>query len=232
MDKLSISSNVINNYFKKIDFKDYEEFRQALRKIITLDLSTADRFQISKELHPKINNVLNHVISKDIESLHHLLHSIDEDIFAHIVEEILNAPEIILVATSASSLMAIYGEQIFNKIGKKTSKITSGGTENFTLMSTLDRNAIILCFGFARYPKDTIKILSFLKKRNFRIITITDDGNSPLVPFSYLSLPINCESVSFTDSFVAPMALLNTLAIAVSQLDESRFNSSLNIEYN
>jgi DNA-binding MurR/RpiR family transcriptional regulator len=85
-----------------------------------------------------------------------------------------------------------------------------------------------MAFGFARYPKETIKILGFFRKRNFRIISITDNNLSPLARLSDIVLTIPCESISFTDFFAVPMSLVNILVISVSQLDEETSLKHLN----
>lgn len=217
---LIIENAIIDEYLNIIGFKNYEEFRKALRKIITVELKTTDRFKISMEVNPKINNIFNTVINKEIQNLSNMFSSYDEKVLSSIVNEVLNAPEIIVVGTRASAPVAIYAEYIFNRIGKKAKKIISGGTENFDSLATTDRNALVIAFGFARYPKETVKILGFFRKKNFKIISITDNNLSPLVPLSDLVFIAPCESISFTDFIAVPVCLVNTIVISVSQLDK------------
>lgn len=224
----NIEPYIINEYIKSIGFNNYEEFRKNLREIISSDLKTTDRFKIAMNFNNTLNNIINTVINKEIQNINHFLNSVDENKINYIVEEIANAPELIIVGTRSSSPIAIYSEYIFNRIGKKTKKIISGGTENFDFLSTNDRNALVLAFGFARYPKETIKILNFLRKRNFKIISITDNNLSPLVKFSTEYLTIPCESISFTDFFAVPMIIVNILVIATSIFDEENSLRQLN----
>lgn len=228
VSEISIDVEIICRYLQKIGFKNYEDFRKSLRKTITVELSSSERFQIFMEIYPNVHNILHHVVNKEIQNLNHLIHSFDKDNFLKVIEAIHHAPEIIAVGTRASAPIAIYAEETFNRIGKKAGKIISGGTENFNFLSTVDRNALILVFGFARYPKETIKILNFFKKRNFKIISLTDDLYSPLVPFSDIVLTVPCESVSFTDFIATPMAIVNTLVIAISQIDKEKSFKYLN----
>lgn len=226
--ELGIAPAVITEYLKLINFEDYEVFRKSLRKIITVELKTTDRFQISMEVNPKINSIFNQVINKEIQNLNNMLELFDEQAFGKIIEEVLNAPEIIVVGTRASATIAIYAEFILNRIGKRAKKIISGGTENFDSLATVDRNALVIAFGFARYPKETIKVLNFFKRRNFKVISITDNSLSPLAPFSDIVFTAPCESISFTDFFSVPICLVNTIAISIGQLDEETSFKHLN----
>lgn len=227
-EKLKLEPSVIEGYLKIVGFNDYEDFRKALRKTITVELKTTDRFQISMEVNPKINNIFNQVINKEIQNLNNMMKMFDENTFSRIIEEVLNAPEVIVVGTRASATIAIYAEFILNRIGKRAKKIISGGTENFDTLATVDRNALVIAFGFARYPKETVKILNFFKRRNFKIISITDNSSSPLAPFSDIVFAAPCESISFTDFFGVPICLVNTIAISIGQLDEETTLKHLN----
>lgn len=227
-NELGITPSVITGYLKLINFGDYEDFRKALRKIITVELKTTDRFQISMEVNPRINDIFNQVINKEIQNLNNMINVFDESTFGKIIEEVLNAPEIIIVGTRGSATIAIYAEFILNRIGKRAKKIISGGTENFDSLATIDRNALVIAFGFARYPKETVKVLTFFKRRNFKVISITDNSLSPLAPFSDIVFTAPCESISFTDFFSVPICLINTIAISIGQLDEETSLKHLN----
>jgi DNA-binding MurR/RpiR family transcriptional regulator len=72
------------------------------------------------------------------------------------------------------------------------------------------------------------KILSYFKKKNFKIISITDNYMSPLAHFSDIVLTIPYESVSFTDFYAVPIAVINTIVILLSQVDEKMSLKYLN----
>lgn len=215
------SEENIKSYLTKMSYNSYDDFRRELREVLMVDMKTTEAFKISMDMiHPKINNILDFIVKKETDNLNEFKKTFDEEAFRNVIEAIINANDIILVGTRASAPIAIYAEYIFNKIGKRSRKIISGGTENFDFLSLIDRNTLVLAFGFARYPKDTIKILSFFKKKNFKIISVTDNYLSPLARFSDMIYTVPIESYSFTDSYVIPVSLINIIAILISQLDE------------
>lgn len=227
--ELNLNKESINNFSSKVGFESYESLRNNLRQVIMTKLKSTERFQFS--LDPKkidINRITDIVVSEEIKNLTNLLGSINEDILREIVREVINTEDMIVIATRASAPIAIYAEYIFNRIGKKTRKITSGGTENFDSIGTIERNTLVLAFGFARYPKETVRALNFFKKRNFKIISITDNSMSPLVHFSNLVLTVPYESVSFTDSYAVPISIINILVILLSQYDKEKTLKHLN----
>lgn len=225
---LSLNQEVVEHYFEAMGFEDYEKFRKLLRKTLSSELKTVDRYEISMEINPTINSTLHDCINKEIQNLNTLVKTLDEETFEILLKEIMNANEIIVVGTLASSAIVIYAELILNKIGKRTTKIISSSSCNFNILSKFDRNTLVIAFGFARYPKETINILRFFKEKNFNIISITDNKLSPLVPFSNHSLIVPSESLSFTDFFAVQICIINTLAISISKLDKNTTLSYLN----
>lgn len=227
-EKVEVEPRTINELVSFLGYKNYEEFRENLRLVITNELKTTDRFEISMEINSKINEILNRVVNIEMQNIKNLVNTFNNEKLTQLIKEIYDAPEIIVVGSRSSSPIAIYAEYIFNRAGKKTRKIISGGTENFDFLSNVDRNTLVFAFGFARYPKETIKILNFFKKRNFRIISVTDSKTSPLVPLSDKILIISSESLSFTDFFAGPICLINTIIIAISQLNKEDSLKRLN----
>jgi len=109
---------------------------------------------------------------------------------------------------------------MFNILGKKATKIISSATDNFNKFSLFDDNALVISIGFARYPKETIKILSFFKKNNFKIVSITDNLMSALAPLSDIIFTIPCESISITDFYATPICVINIIIVLLSQIDK------------
>lgn len=226
---LSVDINHISSYINKIGFKDYEEFRNFIRDFAMSELKSTDRFEFSLiNVNPKINNIKNLVINKEVSNLNKLLDNFDEITFYSMIEEIIKAPEIIVIGTRSSSIIAVYAEHMFNKLGKKTTKIISGATGNFDKFSLFDNSALVLSIGFARYPKETIRITNFFKKHNFKIVSITDNVMSPLTPLSDITFTIPCESISITDFYATPLSIINIIVVLLSQIDKERSINHLN----
>ena len=55
----------------------------------------------------------------------------------------------------------------------------------------IDRSALVIAFGFPRYPKPTIVATRFLKNRGYKIVSITDKKKN-LLWQSCLSTPLGC----------------------------------------
>ncbi|MEN1760423.1 MurR/RpiR family transcriptional regulator [Anoxynatronum sibiricum] len=226
---LSIEPVHIVRYITKLGFKNYEDLRSTLRDFAMSELSSADRFEFSQiSLAPQISNIKNVVIHKELSNLNKLIDRFDEAAFYSLLERIIIAPEIIVVGTRSSSILALYIDQMFNKLGKHTIAITSGATTQLDNLPLLHNEALVLALGFARYPKETVRMVSFFKKRQHAVVSITDHATSPLAPFSDVTFTVPCQSVSITDFYATPFSVINMIIILLSQIDKDRSASYLN----
>ena len=157
-----------------------------------------------------------------------LLASLEHDKFCQLIEDIITTPEVIIIGTRASITLAQYASYILNKIGINVKKITSADTSSFDNIQNFDRSSLIIAFGFHRYPKETIKLLNYFNRKNFKIISITDNSKSPLCNFSSYSIFIQAYSLAYTDSFINGFVLINTIAIAIGKIDNKKVIKRLN----
>ena len=76
---------------------------------------------------------------------------------------------------------------------------------------------MVIGVSFPRYSSRTVQAMSFARDRGADTIAITDSEASPLALISSCSLMARSDMVSFVDSLVAPLSLVNALLVAVSR---------------
>ena len=81
---------------------------------------------------------------------------------------------------------------------------------------------LIIGISFPRYSKRTISAMKFARDHGARCLGMTDSKVSPLNEISDVCLYAKSEMVSFLDSLVAPMSLINALIMAVGARDRER----------
>ena len=73
----------------------------------------------------------------------------------------------------------------------------------------------MIAISFPRYSNVTMNTVKFAQDRGATIVAITDNMLSPVYQLSDAALLAPCEMISFVDSMVAPLSLVNALLIAV-----------------
>lgn len=73
----------------------------------------------------------------------------------------------------------------------------------------------MVAISFPRYSRVTLNTVKFAQDRGTSIIAITDNELSPVYQMADAALLAPCEMISFVDSMVAPLSLINALLIAI-----------------
>ena len=94
--------------------------------------------------------------------------------------------------------------------------------EVYEQMLRIGEGDLIIGISYPRYSKRTISAMKFARDHGARCLGMTDSKVSPLNEISDVCLYAKSEMVSFLDSLVAPMSLINALIMAVGARDRER----------
>ena len=75
---------------------------------------------------------------------------------------------------------------------------------------------MLIGISFPRYSRQTVQALAYARKKGAGTLAITDSLDSPIAENADNVLLARSDMVSFVDSLVAPMSLINALIAAVS----------------
>ena len=76
---------------------------------------------------------------------------------------------------------------------------------------------MLVGISFPRYSQSTVKGVRYAHDRGADVVSITDSELSPLYPLSSVALMARSDMISFVDSLVAPLSILNALIVAVGR---------------
>jgi DNA-binding MurR/RpiR family transcriptional regulator len=178
----------------------------------------------------KKNNglIFREVLQQDIENIRKTLENINYESFNAIVETILEARRVYIVGLRALASLAEMLGFMLNHILSDIKVLRHGDSEMFEGMKDLTGKDVMIAFSFPRYTRRTIEALNYAKQCNAKTIAITDKIISPAAQVADFVLISKIDMVSFNNSYVAPMSLINALTIALSMKDSVRILASLN----
>ena len=79
------------------------------------------------------------------------------------------------------------------------------------------KDDILVCICYPRDSREAISAAQFAVARGAEVVAITDSEHSPLYKLASASLLAENEMISFVDSMVAPLSLINALLVALAQ---------------
>jgi len=78
-------------------------------------------------------------------------------------------------------------------------------------------SSVMIAISFPRYSQVTMSTVKFARDHGATIVAMTDNELSPVCQMAEAALLAPSEMISFVDSMVAPLSLVNALLIAVGR---------------
>ena len=212
---VGVSESTVVRFASELGYDGYPGMRKAMQDMVRNRLTAVQRIEVAKETIGQ-DNILNLVLSSDIDKLQSTLDEVDPRSFDQAVKAILNAKTIFIVgmrsSTALASFMGFYLNQMLENVRLVHDTSVS---EVYEQVFRIGEGDVFIGISYPRYSSKTIKAMEFAKSTGATAIGITDGDSSPFVGVADVILYAKSDMVSFLDSLVAPMSLINALIVAV-----------------
>lgn len=212
---VGVSESTVVRFAAELGYDGYPSMRKALQEMIRNRLTSVQRIEVAKSMIDD-NDIVRSIIGSDIQNLQATLEILEQDSFNKFVDSIIEAKNIYIVgmrtSTSLSSFLGLY----LNLLRSNVSVIhDTAASEVFEQIIRIDEGDLFIAISFPRYSSHTVDAMEFAKKMGAMTAAITDGPSSPLNGIADVCLHAKSDMVSFLDSLVAPMSLINAIIIAV-----------------
>lgn len=213
---VGVSEPTVVRFATSLGFDGYPKLQRALQDIVKSKLTTVQRVDMSSGIFSN-SNVLENVMNIDVAQIRATLDSVDRSEFQKAVDAISSSENIFVLGTRSSfalsQFMSFYLNYMFNHVRNVASNSSSGIFDQIFKISEKD---VFIAIGFPRYSMTTIKAIKFAKDKKAKTIAITDRFDSPLAKSADITLVARSDMISFLDTLVAPLSLINALIIALA----------------
>ena len=94
---------------------------------------------------------------------------------------------------------------------------TTSGSEMFEQIMNIGPDDVLIAISFPRYSKRIINAVEYASEAGADVISITDSHQSPIASGADQLLLARSDMVSFVDSLVAPLSIINAMIVAVAR---------------
>lgn len=213
-DTVNVSESTVVRFANTLGYDGYRQLQKELHELVKNKLTTVQRLSMTNEYSNK-ENALKKVMRKDLENIEKTINEIDLIAFQESINLILNARNIYILGLRSSSFLAGYLGFYLSFIIKGVKVLNSGPNDLFEQLLWVDSKDLIIGISYPRYSKRTLEALEFCMEKGCKIISITDSLISPASKDSDISLIASSDMLSFVDSLVAPMSLINALIVSI-----------------
>ena len=212
---VGVSESTVVRFASELGYEGYPSMQRALQEIIRGRLTSTQRIQAAGD-HLS-GDVLGAVLQSDMEKLREVVAKADRQEFSRVVDRIQNARHVYILGARSSTFVAGYLNFYLHLLLENVTLVqTTAAGEIFEQLFRIGTEDVLIAISFPRYSSVTVNTVKFAKERGAAIVAITDNELSPVYQMSDAALLTPCEMISFVDSMVAPLSLINALVVALA----------------
>lgn len=210
-----VSESTVVRFATELGFEGYPELQRALKEYTSNKLTTVQRIDVMNDQLGG-NDVYEKVLNMDIDRIRKTLEEGDREEFYRTVDTLCQAKNIYVIGAKSAAVLARFLSFYFNMMFDSVKLVhTTSTSEMFEQILNIGENDIMIGISFPRYSLHTVQAFQYASEQGAKVIAITDSKASPLAAYADNILLARSDMVSFADSLVAPMSVINALIVAV-----------------
>ena len=223
---VGVSESTVVRFAADLGFDGYPSMRKALQEMIRSRLTSVQRIEVAKTMMNE-ENVLESVMCADMEKLQATLDECDHASFNAAVDAMLAANHIYIVGMRSSTCLANFMGFYLNLLLENVHIIQDTTvSEVYEQIIRIKEGDVFIGISYPRYSSRTVKAMRFAKSTGARVIGITDGDSSPFVGVADTLLFAKSDMVSFVDSLVAPLSMINALIVSVGTRSKNNISET------
>lgn len=198
-----------------LGFGSYREFQHHLHELSLAFATSLDTMQ-SGGRDASVPSHITESLEQDIKNLQGLKNSLDAQRLVTLAKRFHDARRIVVLAGDLAAGLADYLEYQISLLGLPIFAATSTGRV-LHLVRAVNKQDLVIAMSFRRGLRQTVEGAQQARDRGAHCVGIADTYLSPLARECDEIFLASVESPSFGASYVAPVALLNSLITAIGQ---------------
>ena len=191
---VGVSESTVVRFATEIGYSGYPALQQAMQEMIRSKMTSVQRLERTSTTIP-MDRLLDEVLDQDIDILKRTKENVDREAFYRAADALVNAKKVYVLGAGSSlalaTFMAHYLRLVFETV--HLVEATSEATILQQMVHVGEGDAVI-AISFPRYSKKAVKTMKYA---------------------SHVLLA-RSDMVSFVDSLVGPLSILNALIVTVA----------------
>lgn len=201
-----VSESTVIRWAQKLGYKGFTQFQTHLQQLLTEEhIETGSRASNGSP------SIVRNLLDADIQSLHALKESLDEEQLLQAVDVLSGARHIYVTSNFFDYGLAHSFAHWLDMVQGNTKLLMQGDVQYYQQLSRFRSGDVVLAFAFPRYTKNVNKTLEIAKLQGAKTIVITDGPHSPATLFADVTFFVDVPSNLTIDSYTAVHALNATL---------------------
>ena len=226
--EVGVSESTVVRFANEMGYDGYPQLQRQIRETVRVRLTSVQRVSSVNDRVPE-DEILGYSLAADMENIKATIDSIDREQFTRAMDMILGAKNIYILGMRSSAVLAEFMNYYFGLLFENVRLIRpAGGSEIFEHLMKVHEDDVFVAISFPRYTTGIVNATEYASKTGAGVTAITDSLSSPIVPHADAALVAKSEMVSFVDSLVAPMAIINAMIAYIGKKKHNEVAETLN----
>jgi DNA-binding MurR/RpiR family transcriptional regulator len=218
--ELNTSKSTIVRLAQALGYDGFYELKSAFLEGIRHKLEPIHRYKaILSEMNEKSSfrkpNYLQFIADETVNNINTTLHLIDMEQYTKAVKLIENASYVYTIGFGISNYLAEIASFLFTRVSIKSHSLAYGGITFAEQIINLSKDDLIIAFSFPPYSKETIDAAGYAHEKRIKVIAVSDKVTNKIVPYSDAFLQVAVESMTISNSIMAVLVLLYSVAAQI-----------------
>jgi RpiR family transcriptional regulator, carbohydrate utilization regulator len=205
-----------------LGYQRFADFASDLRRHFVTRITPYTVMQAATREKQTVVDRLRGNVDKEIETLHKLKNDLDTAQVLELARRIQRSRRIVVVgvdlAASLSYLLA-YG---LAAMGFDAEAPIGSAGNLLHKVKILEAKDLLIAISFGRCLRDSVEAVQRAHRQGVTTFGITDSSTTPIAKYSDKFLVAPVASSIFTGSYIAPLAVINTIIEACAHLNPGR----------
>jgi len=218
--KLGTDPATILRIARGMGFPSYREFKLYLHELAIAGATSLEGMHAAAGNDSGLSSHARKSLDQDLHNLHALRNTLDFERFLRLAPRIYKARRILLLAGDMAVSLVEFLEYKLAMLGLPVSSATTPG-KTLHAVRGLTRKDLVIAISFRRGLRQTVEGMQQARTNGAYCVGITDTFVSPIARFAHECFVTSVEA-PFSNSYTAPMSLLQVLFIVCAHYRRSR----------
>jgi DNA-binding MurR/RpiR family transcriptional regulator len=229
--RLGVSETTVIRFAQALGYDTFSLLREQCQTLLKNRLTPSEKMSHTVMRIRTEETPLERLLSEEVENLKEGIAKLSASEFLRAVEVIERARRVFVIGQGVSESLCKFLEFRFRRMQIDTRSISCGGKAFYEHLLLMDESDVVFGIGFFRCSKDILRAFDYANKLKVPTIALTHSTVSELALKSKITLVANRGPVSFLNSLVVPMAILNTLVLYIAEKDENKMEALKKLDH-
>jgi DNA-binding MurR/RpiR family transcriptional regulator len=220
--EVAVSIATANRFARALNFAGYPQFRAELARGFEAILAPVENLRSNLKQTTGTQQAMVASMRETLVNLEHTLQALQHQPCEQAVSLIAEADQVLTLGWGSSAYLAGVLQHELEPLCSRVGSLAQAGGPSHAARQLVKRGPrdLLIALAFPRYVEDTIALTRLARERGVKVLALTDEPSSPLVPLADVTLYAHVNRQVAPTSNATVLALLEALVAALAHRTE------------